>query len=159
LSVQTLSDKDEKIITHVLGKEKGEISVLDVLTKFGSLQHFTEMKSQSEDERLVSVAFEVPKELRPFVHTLLPLSGSKYENGDISFSLTGLVPLGPQVDQLVAHLAAVFHCPASAEAIAELKESQAASAEFREAAVVGSFDYTNTHLQNQTQRAKEELGL
>jgi hypothetical protein len=107
-----------------------------------------------------SVAVEIPVEARAFFHTLLPVTDGRYRNAGVEVKIDGLVPLGPQEGELVAHLGGVFSSGCSKEQIKALLAEQALDQQFMTMArQVKGFDYRGTILAKATYRAKEKLGL
>lgn len=137
----------------------GKILPESVTRRYGLPPHFHEMNSQAQ-LGMDSVAREIPVDIRPVAHTLLPLRKGVYQNEGVKISFKSLVPLGPQEGILVAHLAGVFSCHCSVEMIEKLLQEQAKDTKFMEmASRVGKLDYGSTQLQRATVRAKEALGL
>lgn len=151
----------ENSITHLEREAiEGEILLDSVLFRYGSPAHFEEMKKEASNESLVSVAAEISAEIRPLAHTLLPLKNGIYENRGKRLALKGLVPLGPQDGQLVAHLAGVFSLQSPKSSIQKLLVEQAECPELVTALdSVSTIDYEGTSLREATLRAKDILGL
>ncbi|MDD3480886.1 MAG: hypothetical protein PHW75_01515 [Patescibacteria group bacterium] len=141
---------------------QGKITSLSVLRRYGNPSHFRDMKEEAANKQLFSVAAEVPANLRPLLHTLLPVRNGRYENQGLVITLNGLVPLGPQKGLIVAHLAGSFSCYCQQEEIDDLLKAQTECPEFMEMLKTHNgttFDYEGTRLQAATKRAKHLLGL
>lgn len=138
---------------------EGKIVPESVIRRYGLPPHFHEMNGQTQ-LGMDSVAREIPTDIRPVAHTLLPLHKGIYENEGVRISFKGLVSLGPQEGILVAHLAGRFSCRCSQEVVAGLLREQAKDVGFMEmASRVGTLDYGGTQLRAATRRAKALLGL
>lgn len=140
--------------------KRNSLTTESVLFRYGHPKHFQEMNLEAK-RGMLSVAEEIPAEIRAVAHTLLPLRpDGTYSNEGRIISFKGLVPLGPQEGILVAHLAGVFSCRCSKQAVEKLLHAQALDPEFMAMAdKVKLLDYEGTRLQRATQAAKAELGL
>jgi hypothetical protein len=137
----------------------GQIVPESVLRRYGLPSHFQEMNKEAQLGAM-SVAREIPPEIRAVAHTLLPLTNGVYSNEGRIISFKGLVPLGPQEGNLVVHLGGVFSSGCTQGEIEKLLREQAEDSEFLQAADrVGILDYEGTQLQRATLRAKKVLGL
>lgn len=156
---ESLSDKETKALQLLLNLTDFRVSVQTIWQKFGSVAHFQEMKDAAESN-CTSVADEIPKALRPLLHTFLPLNEGVYENEGYSVVLDGLVQLGEIKGITVAHLSSVFASGLTDEQIAAVKKVQAADVEFMAALQRASrFDYHGLKLRAFTEYAKDQLGL
>lgn len=138
----------------------GIITTESVLRRYGLPAHFHEMNDEA-NRGMASVAREIPPEIRAIAHTLLPLrEDGTYVNEGRTIRFRGIVPLGAQDGVLVVHLAGVFACKCSKEAVRELLHEQASDPELMSMVdKVKTLDYEGTQLRKATLRAKEELGL
>lgn len=155
-----LSFKDEELIRTVLPTTSNSVTTISIWKKFASIEHYQEMKEQAE-MGLFSVAHEIPKEIRPLLHTFLPIDEKgTYTNKGRVLTLKGLVPLGPQRGQLVAHLGAVFSARLPKGQVEQFKQEQAEHVELlMNVDKLDEFDFTGLKLRALTEIAKEKLGL
>jgi hypothetical protein len=138
----------------------GILTAKSVVRRYGLPEHFHTMREQATDKRIVSVAREIPIHSRAIAHTLLPVKNGVYANEGRIITLKGLVPLGPQKGNLVAHLSGVFASGCSDREIEELLHEQALDPDFLAMADRASIiDYEGTNLQQDTLRAKKALNL
>jgi hypothetical protein len=139
--------------------QNGHITPNSVLSRYGFPQHFHEMNEEAQ-KGMNSVAREVPAEYRAVAHTLLPIRNGVYSNEGRIISFKGLVPLGPQTGNLVAHLGGIFSSGCSDAEINALLAAQAEDVDFLKMAdKVGTLDYDGTRLQRDTLAAKKEMRL
>jgi hypothetical protein len=109
---------------------------------------------------MASVAGEITADVRAIAHTLLPIKNGVYVNEGRMITLKGLVPLGPQSGNLVAHLAGVFSSGCTKEEIESLLAEQAKDTEFLALIDrVSTIDYSGTTLREVTARAGKFLNL
>lgn len=138
---------------------KGVITARSVLHRYGLPDHYRDMNEEVQ-LGVLSVAREIDPEIRAVAHTLLPIVNGIYSNEGRIISFKGLVPLGPQVGNLVVHLGGVFSSGCTRAEIEAILWEQAQNTEFLRAAdKVGELNYEGTQLQRATKRAKEALGL
>ncbi len=110
LGEETLNHPDSAALLELMAtceQVNGKLDLEGILTHFGSHDHLHKF-----DRVGTAVAAELPEELRPVAHTLLPLTlvGGKYfyENGDATVEFRGLVQLGPSLGAPYAHLASLI---------------------------------------------------
>ncbi len=137
----------------------GVITANSVLHRYGLPDHYRDMNEEAQ-LGVLSVAREIEPEIRAVAHTLLPLTNGIYQNEGRIISFEGLIPLGSQRGNLVAHLGGVFSSRCTKKEIEQLLFEQASDMEFMKAVDrVGTLNYEGTQLQRATKRAKEALGL
>lgn len=111
-------------VIETCGKTNGKLDVEGLVRHFSSAKHMQEMSNLK-----ASVASELPKEVIPFAHTLLPLSVLKgryyYDCGDTLVELDGLIQVGPTNGSPYAHLAALIWLPDNGLGVSILAEQGA----------------------------------
>lgn len=139
-------------------KVNGVVDTEGVVRHFSSVNHFEKIEREG-----TSIASELPKEVRAFAHTLLPVTivGGKYlvEHGDSITELKGLVPIGKPDGVPYAHLAALIWLPDDL-IWTDVSDEQTRNQIGAAGANIEIIDYDNAPLlQSETSRFVNELGL
>ncbi len=136
----------------------GVIDLEGVIRHFASYQHLSKF-----DKVRTVVAAELPRRAQAVAHTLLPLTlvggEYRYENGDASVPISGLVQIGPTKGSPYAHLASLIWIEDGGISAAIL-DRQAHDGVVGRAKLLEGVDYTQApRLRDATVAAVEALGL
>jgi hypothetical protein len=142
---------------------EGVVTPESVVSRYALPAHTRDMDFAAKPG-MPSTSSEIPGDIRAVAHTAMWIRDGVYDNGKVSFPVRGLVPLGDQSGNLIAHLAGSINSQCSEVFLAEISKLQSEDELFmREAKLIaacGGLDYaTAPELTKNTREAKRELGL